>query len=162
MGIYLNPGNEGFKNIINGIYRDKTGMIEVVNSTINTPDKLTCICRPRRFGKSYAAKMLCAYYDKSCSDSQELFSKNKYEISTKDSFEEHIGKYNVIYLDITGFISSEIDLKKLVKDIKDKITSELLTVFSYLNDEMSFIEMLIAVAECDSIFFLIIDEWDAC
>jgi len=161
MGIYLNPGNEGFKNIINGIYRDKTGMIEVVNSTINTTDKLTCICRPRRFGKSYAAKMLCAYYDKSCSDSQELFSKNKYEISTKDSFEENLGKYNVIYLDITGFISSEIDLKKLVKDIKDKITSELLTVFSYLNDEMSFIEMLIAVAERDSKFFFIIDEWDA-
>ncbi|WP_243143539.1 AAA family ATPase [Pseudobutyrivibrio xylanivorans] len=83
MGIYLNPGNEGFKNIINGIYRDKTGLIDVVNSTINTPDKLTCISRPRRFGKSYAAKMLSAYYDKSCSDSKELFSKSDYEISKK-------------------------------------------------------------------------------
>ena len=27
---------------------------------------------PRRFGKSYAAQMLCAYYDKTC-DSHALF-----------------------------------------------------------------------------------------
>lgn len=29
-------------------------------------EKLICISRPRRFDKSYAAKMLCAYYDCSC------------------------------------------------------------------------------------------------
>ncbi|SDH59614.1 PD-(D/E)XK nuclease superfamily protein [Pseudobutyrivibrio sp. 49] len=161
MGIYLNPGNEGFKNIINGIYRDKTGLISVVNSTINTPDKLTCISRPRRFGKSYAAKMLCAYYDKSCSDSKELFSKQEYAISKDDTFEEFLGKYNVIYLDITGFISSEAEIKELVKDIKNKIVTELLDAFSYLTEEMSLIEMLVNVAESDSKFFFIIDEWDA-
>lgn len=161
MGIYLNPGNEGFKNIINGIYRDKTGLIKVVNSTVNTPDKLTCISRPRRFGKSYAAKMLCAYYDKSCSDSKELFSKQGYAISKDDTFEEYLGQYNVIYLDITGFISSESEIKELVKDIKNKIATELLDAFAYLGEEMSLIEMLVNVAEHDSKFFFIIDEWDA-
>ena len=77
MGLYLNPGNEGFKNIVNGIYRDKTGLINVINSTLNTLDKLTCISRPRRFGKSYTAKMLSAYYDRSCEDSRELFIDKK-------------------------------------------------------------------------------------
>ena len=63
MGTYLNPGNSGFEEVLNGDYIDKTGLIALINQRINTPSKLVCISRPRRFGKSYAAKMLCAYYD---------------------------------------------------------------------------------------------------
>lgn len=36
MGTYLNPGCKGFQTIRNGIYVDKTGLIDYVNSTINT------------------------------------------------------------------------------------------------------------------------------
>lgn len=66
MGTYLNPGNAGFRTILNGVYVDKTGLVEYINSTLDTPRRLTCFSRPRRFGKSFAAKMLCAYYDRSC------------------------------------------------------------------------------------------------
>ena len=52
---------------------DKTGLISLINQTIGTGKKLTCISMPRRFGKSYAAQMLCAYYDVSY-DSRELLS----------------------------------------------------------------------------------------
>lgn len=79
MGTYLNPGNSGFAEILKSDYVDKTGLIRIINSTIGTKKKLTCISRPRRFGKSYAAQMLCAYYDNTC-DSHDLF--NKYKIST--------------------------------------------------------------------------------
>ena len=72
MGSYLNPGNKGFQEILQSEYVDKTGLIALVNKTVGTMGKLTCISRPRRFGKSYAAKMLCAYYDCSC-DSHALF-----------------------------------------------------------------------------------------
>lgn len=58
MGIYINPGSNGFAVIRNGKYIDKSGMIRLINETINTRQKLTCISRPRRFGKSYAAQML--------------------------------------------------------------------------------------------------------
>lgn len=68
MGTYLNPGNSGFAGIRNDIYIDKSGLISLVNDTIETPRRLTCVSRPRRFGKSFAAQMLCAYYDK-CRDS---------------------------------------------------------------------------------------------
>lgn len=64
MGNYLNPGNSGFTTVRNDVYVDKTGLIKLINETIDTPRCLTCISRPRRFGKSFAAKMLCAYYDK--------------------------------------------------------------------------------------------------
>ena len=87
MGIYLNPGNGGFVEMISGKYIDKTGMIGLLNRRIGTPDKLVCVSRPRRFGKSYAADMLSAYYDHTC-DSHELFHGK--EICRTKSYEEHI------------------------------------------------------------------------
>ena len=57
MGVYLNPGNSGFVEILQSYYVDKTGLISLLNSTIGTKKKLTCISRPRRFGKSYAAQI---------------------------------------------------------------------------------------------------------
>ena len=57
MGNYLNVGNAGFAAIRKGIYVDKTDMISFINNTLGTTDKLTCVSRPRRFGKSFAAKM---------------------------------------------------------------------------------------------------------
>ena len=73
MGIYLNPGNEGFKSAVRSkIYIDKTGLLEYTNSVLDTEQRYICVSRPRRFGKSITAEMLVAYYDKSC-DSGELF-----------------------------------------------------------------------------------------
>ena len=48
MGSYLNPGNSGFAGIRNIVYVDKSGLISLVNQTIGTP---------RRFGKSFAARI---------------------------------------------------------------------------------------------------------
>ena len=73
MGIYINPGNEGFATARRSTYVDKSGLIAVVNKTIGKQDKLSLISRPRRFGKSYAAKMLSAYYCRDC-DSSALFA----------------------------------------------------------------------------------------
>lgn len=90
MGTYLNPGNSGFTEIRNGIYVDKTGLIGLINQTMGTKQKLTCISRLRRFGKSYAAQMLCAYYGRTC-DSAALF--DDLEIANDDSFREDYEKY---------------------------------------------------------------------
>ena len=77
MGIYLNPGNENFREITKApIYVDKTGLIQVMNQFLDRGNKYVCISRPRRFGKSYAAKMLTAYYDCTC-DSHRLFDDKK-------------------------------------------------------------------------------------
>ena len=102
MGVYINPGNSGFARINDSDYVDKTMLIDLVNQTVGRKNSLTCISRPRRFGKSYAAKMLTAYYDCSC-DSHNLFDDKKIA-ETKD-YEKHLNQYNVINLDITSFIS---------------------------------------------------------
>lgn len=59
MGIYLNPGNDGFEESIRSeIYVDKTGLIVCTNKVISTKDKFICVTRARRFGKTMAIKML--------------------------------------------------------------------------------------------------------
>jgi len=63
MGLYINKGNEGFRQIRNSEYVDKSGLIAVVNSTLFTRKKMSCVTRSRRFGKSMAAEMLCAAID---------------------------------------------------------------------------------------------------
>ena len=73
MSSYLNPGNKGFQESLNSqIYIDKTGLIEKTNAVLNTRQKFLCVSRPRRFGKSMAADMLAAYYERG-EDSSALF-----------------------------------------------------------------------------------------
>lgn len=63
MGIYLNPGYDMFLDAINSeIYVDKTEMVDYLNSVVRTEQRYVSVSRPRRFGKSIAANMLCAYY----------------------------------------------------------------------------------------------------
>ena len=102
MGTYINIGNAGFQRARNSEYVDKSGLISVVNKTLFTEHCFSCITRSRRFGKSMAAKMLCAYYDQSC-DSRSLFTDLK--IASDPSFEEHLNKYPVIYLDLSDFVT---------------------------------------------------------
>lgn len=74
MGIYLNPGNDGFQTAIRSeIYVDKTELIAYTNKYLGTEQRFFCVSRPRRFGKSMALNMLAAYYSRGC-DSRELFA----------------------------------------------------------------------------------------
>lgn len=91
MARYINKGNDGFQSALNGEYVDKTGLIAVVNRTLNTERRYSCVTRCRRFGKSMAANMLGAYYDKSC-DSRALFE--GLEITDDASFDKFKGLWH--------------------------------------------------------------------
>ena len=124
MGTYLNPGNKGFQEILQSGYVDKTGLIALINQTVGTMQKLTCISRPRRFGKSYAAKMLCAYYDCSC-DSHVLFDDK--EIARTQGYLTHLNQYHVINLDITGFISDATGMYIPLSNVPNMIADAIQT-----------------------------------
>ncbi|MDY4798980.1 MAG: AAA family ATPase [Bullifex sp.] len=97
MGIYLNPGFDNLMTDRRGDnYIDKSMLIKELNGFIRKPDPLICVSRPRRFGKTMAANMICAYYTKGC-DSHEAFRGLK--IADDPSFEEHLNRYNVIFID---------------------------------------------------------------
>ena len=158
MGTYLNPGNSGFERIVKSSYVDKTDMISIVNQLIGTTGNLLCVSRPRRFGKSFAAQMLCAYYDKTC-DSSNLFS--SYVIAQDMSYPLHLNHYDVIYLDMTNIIG-ETDKTQIIPFIRRRITEELLLAYPALTVDESFSSTLInAVELAGNKIIMIIDEWDA-
>ena len=99
MGMYINLGNEAFRSSRESEYVDKSELIVEINKTLMTRNRFSCVTRCRRFGKSMAAEMLCAYYDSSC-DSRELFA--DLQIAKAPSFEKHLNKYPVIYVDMTN------------------------------------------------------------
>ena len=159
MGTYLNPGNSGFAEILESDYVDKTGLISIINSTIGTKRKLTCISRPRRFGKSYAAQMLCAYYDKTC-DSQELFE--TYSISKEDSYSDHINQYDVVYWDMTGIKPYTDNFRTLVPFLIRSLSEEIKQQYPSVIEKEDLSSTLVdAVEKAGSKFIIIIDEWDA-
>ncbi|MBR4223486.1 MAG: AAA family ATPase [Oscillospiraceae bacterium] len=163
MGRYIDPGNDGFRLLSQKNYVDKTGVIGLINDRIGTNECLICISRPRRFGKSYAAKTVCAYYD--CSvDSHELF--DRYTLSDSPSYEEHINKYNVISLDMTEIISTHgagtEKANDLIKDLCTEIKDEVCSVYSQIDSDGSIFKVLydyVSISKRKIVF--VIDEWDA-
>ena len=162
MGAYLNPGNSGYQEILQSEYVDKTGLIALINNTVGTREKLSCISRPRRFGKSYAAMMLCAYYDCSC-DSRGLFDDK--EIAGTQGYLAHLNQYHVINLDITGFISGaermNMPLSNVPNMIADAVYRELTEEYPDLEGKSLEDAMIGCVEKSGKEFVFVIDEWDA-
>ena len=160
MGMFINKGKKAFQRIRNSEYVDKSGLIALVNSTLFTEACFTCVSRCRRFGKSMAARMLCAYYDKSC-NSRELFV--DLEIARDPSFEKHLNQYRVIYLDMTSFVSRYKD-DSIVERIEEALRKEVIEAFPDVEVEKTddLMHCLFRISQATSEqFVFIIDEWDA-
>ena len=159
MGNYLNPGNAGFARVTKENYIDKTGLISLINRSIDTTRNMICISRPRRFGKTYAAQMLAAYYDKTC-DSHDLFK--DYNIAKDESYEKQINKYDVIYLDMTGLKPYTKDYANIVPYLIKTLTEEIVSQYPSSVEKGDFPSTLAASVEKNgNKFIMIIDEWDA-
>ena len=161
MGRFVNPDNSAFQVALNSqIYVDKTGLIEYTNSVLDTTNALICNSRPRRFGKSYAANMLAAYYSKGA-DSEKMFS--GLEISKKADFRKHLNQYDVIHLDIQWFLANCDEADSVVAFITKSVLDELREIYpgvlpeevSYLSDALSRVR-----GKTGQKFIVIIDEWD--
>ena len=164
MGTYVNPGNQAFKRISGPNYVDKTELISLMNNRVGGDECLVCVSRPRRFGKSYAAKMLTAYYDRSC-DSHPLFDDKI--IARSDAYEGFINAYNVICLDISGFVSeikkSDGSLKSVPIRIEQALWKDLLDEGFEPDNGDSLNDFLLRIVNQPGgkPFIFIIDEWDA-
>ncbi|MGN1317757.1 MAG: AAA family ATPase [Lachnospirales bacterium] len=161
MGVYLNPGNLLFTQTVNSeIYVDKTGLISYTNKVLGTNQKLICISRPRRFGKSTTANMLSAYYDKSC-NSEALF--NKFKIAKDSSYEKNINKHNVIFLNMQRFLSRVDRADNLVDYLQKTVLNELKVVYGdYIGNNEKYLSVALEniFANTKNTFIFIIDEWD--
>ena len=119
MGRFVNPDNSAFQAALNSrIYVDKTGMIEYMNRVLETTDAYICNSRPRRFGKSYAANMLAAYYSKGA-DSEMMFS--DLSIGKTQDFKKYLNKYDVIHIDIQWFLATVDSVDEVINFITDSV-----------------------------------------
>ena len=130
MGLYLNPPNGGFAQALRSeIYVDKSGLISYANSVILTEQKYICVSRPRKFGKTMTAALLNAYYNRGC-NSENMFE--NLEIAGSPSYREYLNKYDVIYLNIQDFLSQSGSVKKMIKDINEGISDDIVGVRRYI------------------------------
>ena len=121
MGRYVNPGNDGFAGIVEDEYVDKTGLVSLFDSALNTTRGLVMVSRPRRFGKSYAAQSLVAFYSCGC-DSRALFE--GLEVSRREGWDDHLNAYNVLQLDMAEVMQSATDADA-VAAVTDAVVPEL-------------------------------------
>ena len=161
MGRFVNPNNSAFQNALDGeIYIDKTGLIELTNRFLGTPQEFICNSRPRRFGKSMAANMLAAYYSKGC-DSHELFAGLEIEKST--DYEKYLNKFDVIHFDVQWCFKEAGSAEKTVSFITQTILAELRDIYGNIipEDVTKVSGALSYISEATgNKFVIIIDEWD--
>ena len=161
MGIYLNPGYANFREMTSAeIYVDKTMMISVVNKLMDQGEKFVCMSRPRRFGKTTASNMLCAYYVKGY-DTSELFA--PFKISKDSSFSDKLNRYNVIKLDWNSEYQNIEDQSNLINHVVGKIKKELIEGFPEVSlSEMDSLgdSILKIYNETGETFIILMDEYD--
>lgn len=161
MGRFVNPDSSAFQVALNSrIYVDKTGLIEYTNSVLDTTNAYICNSRPRRFGKSYEANMLAAYYSKG-TDSEQMFSGLR--ISKDADFKKHLNKYDVIHIDIQWFLANCDDADKVVSFITKSVLDELRGIYpdALPQEVVTLPDALSRVKErTGQKFVVIIDEWD--
>ena len=167
MGIYLNPKNKLFAvSISSDIYVDKTELIAYTNKFIGKERPLIGSSRPRRFGKTMAAKMLAAYYSKGC-DSEELFSGLK--ISKCSSFKKYLNKFDVIFMDMRWMYGNALEemaqkrINGIVPYIQAQVIAELREEYPDFvpQDAISLPSVLSNINNrTEKQFVIIIDEWD--
>ena len=138
---------------------DKTGLIVCTNNLLNTEEKFICVSRPRRFGKSMTLKMLAAYYSCGC-DSAELFKGLK--IESDHSYQEHLNRYDVIFLNIQQFLS-RAKKQDMIEYLEQAVLEELREAYGELFSTQVTVlaEALEKIyAKTDKQFIFLIDEWD--
>ena len=175
--LIVNPTTDDFRDAVAAeVFVDKSELIHYTNSVMNTPQKLTCFSRPRRFGKTFAAQMLKSYYTRGL-DSSDVFSNLKVAHPTevdevrrerkRTLFKKYQNQCDVILWDMVWFLSdARVDGQPecVLEKLRDLTFKELKVVFPEEFDDSitGMAPQLMSIAlKTGRKFFIIIDEWDA-
>lgn len=170
MGTYLNPGKRSFQMAVNSeLFVDKTEMIQYLNTVVNTEQRFVSVSRPRRFGKTMAADMICAYYDREA-DSRELFEKRKVSRCQPSQirdrtirWDEYLGHFDVIRLVMTDFLNREHKIEDVIALIRKRVLDELEETYPDTKyDPADFVFSFDRFyRKSGRQFVIVLDEWDA-
>ena len=171
MGVYLNPGKTNYQMAVNSeIYIDKTEMIGYLNGLVNTQQRYVSVSRPRRFGKTMAADMICAYYDREA-DCRALFEKKKIAACAPIAKQEqeitwdaYLGKFDVIHLVMTDFMEDVASVQEMLQYLTEEVTEELMEAYPDLRfgNRINLRTVMNKIyGKTKRQFIIVIDEWDA-
>ncbi|MDR2752078.1 MAG: AAA family ATPase [Clostridiales bacterium] len=159
---YLNTNQNKFARAKKSIYVDKSGLLALLNSRINSQECYVCVSRPRRFGKTTAADMLVSYY-KIGAQSEDLFA--DLSIASHPSFKSHLNKYNVVFINMLDeLLEADCKVSKMKKNIETILVNDLIKLNPWLAKSKgpSLYKTLQTVCEhTNAKFVFIIDEWDS-
>ncbi|MBR3834282.1 MAG: AAA family ATPase [Lachnospiraceae bacterium] len=157
MGKYLNPNcSEILEQIKKPEFVDRSDLITELNNRIDGYNQYMAVYMPEGYGKTVATKLLTAYY--SCKEkTRESFS--KLAVGQSDSFEEHLNKYNVLFLDMYKLYDKA---EKDILYIEQLVVDELKDNYPFLNrDIVSLHQLLYYIYEkTGQRWVIIIDECD--
>lgn len=169
MGAYLNPGAEAFEEAINSqIFVDKTGMIRHLNVVVRTKQKYVSVSRPRRFGKTMAADMICAYYGRGANSRGLFESKALAHGGVEDSgglaWDIYLGRFDVIRLVMTRFFKRSVPVGKSLQRLQALVVRDLKMAYPEVDifdagDLAQCIEDVCCATR--RLVVVVIDEWDA-
>ena len=160
MGIYLNPGAGRFLTARSSkIYVDKTALLGELDAVFGTEQRFVCVSRPRRFGKTMAANMVCAYYDRTVG--REVF--DGLEIARETGASGDRGTCDVLRINMQEFLSEAEDMEGLLAELREALLWELLEAYDALRyrrkDNLRLV-METIYAQTQRPFVIVIDEWD--
>ena len=135
---------------------DKSGMIEIINTRINSMNRYICVTKPRRFGKTSVLNMLGAYYCKAYGTA-ELF--DELNISRSESYATHLNQYNVINLCLNRLSDKNSTYDDYIGLIINAIRHDIQEAYPELAKK-EFDSIADLLAATDEQFIFIIDEWD--
>ena len=172
MGTYLNPGTRNYRVAIeSNVFVDKTEMIRFLNSVANTKQRYVSVSRPRRFGKTTAADMLCAYYGQG-TDLRDFFETSRLaqtdpvvmrtgEVRPWDAY---LGACDVVRVTMTDFFNERVSAEESHDLLQGLVAREVCRAYpeaDYFDKKNLALVMDDAYEHTGRPFVVIIDEWDA-
>lgn len=164
MGNYLNSTEPLFTytKVSNSPYFiDKSEILNQIIPRIGTTENYICVTRPRRFGKSIMANMISAFFSKGY-DSKELFKNLK--IAESSFYEEQINRYPVIFISLNRLPRRCDNYEQYISRIEQKLMRDLAQAYPHagIDPEDAVWDALktVYLAEPDTRFIFVLDEWD--
>lgn len=175
MGMFLNskiPFDLYKSTASEKYFVDKIALLAELIPAIGKNQRFFCITRPRRFGKSIMANMIGAFFEKTA-DAGELFSglaiaspgvSRKLENSGCGNYRDHLNRYNVIYMDLSGVPENCTSYEAYISRIIHGLKNDLLDAFPETGIDTAWPlwdALTVIYQKTGQRFIFILDEWDA-
>ena len=163
MGQYLNSKEpyDRYKTVMKGPYFvDKTEILEELIPALEQEQRLFCITRPRRFGKTVMANMIAAFFSNTGEPS--LFE--NLSAAKQEQYRKHVGQHDVIYIDFSEMPRECHAYQDYITRIQDGLVRDIQEAYPELKIEKSAAVWDILSLVFDKTghkFIFVMDEWDA-